>query len=519
MDVTLSTFHALLQALPDPAALLEPDGAVVAANAAWGGLSPDTASGEASPSSALRAGAPFLEQLAAMLSGGAAEALEALAEAVRAVAAASRARADIDYPYELRGEPRCLRLTLSRFHLGEASGALIQARDVTELFSLRRAEAERRDAHERLQLLCDVTRESVFLTERGRVVDANAAALQTFGYTAEQLRGLSGLEIVAPESRDLVNDRMTGNVPGVYEAVLLRGDGSKFDAEISGTVVQYQGRRVRGTVIRDITERKNAERATRDSEQRFRLLADLTSEAIVLTDGGVLFDANAAMLKMLGYTKEELVGRPALEFIAAESHERVRQALLSGSEEPYEIAAMRKDKTRFPALVLGRALPFQGRSVRGTIIRDLTLERQAQAALRQSIAQEETLRAQAAALAELSTPLIPINDFIMVMPLIGAIDGQRAARVVEALLRGIQERGARIAILDITGVPSVDAQVASALMQAARAVRLIGASVVLTGIRPEVAQTLVTLGVDLSGITTRGTLQSGIGFAMARYQG
>jgi anti-anti-sigma regulatory factor len=133
---------------------------------------------------------------------------------------------------------------------------------------------------------------------------------------------------------------------------------------------------------------------------------------------------------------------------------------------------------------------------------------------RRSIAQEEVLRTQAAILEELSTPLIPINDKIVVMPLIGAMDSRRAQRVVETLLRGIAESGAEVAILDITGVSVVDTQVANGLIQAAQAVRLLGARAMLTGIRPEVAQTLIGLGVDLSGVITCSSLQSGIALAM-----
>ncbi len=129
---------------------------------------------------------------------------------------------------------------------------------------------------------------------------------------------------------------------------------------------------------------------------------------------------------------------------------------------------------------------------------------------------DEIIRAQAEALAELSTPLIPINDHIMVMPLVGALDPGRAERVIQTLLTGMVAARARVAILDITGVPNVDAQSASALLRAARAVELLGASVVLTGIRPEVAQTLVTIGADLGRIVTRGTLQAGIAYAMVR---
>jgi rsbT co-antagonist protein RsbR len=105
---------------------------------------------------------------------------------------------------------------------------------------------------------------------------------------------------------------------------------------------------------------------------------------------------------------------------------------------------------------------------------------------------------------------------VVVLPLIGTVDSRRAQQVMETLLEGVATSRAQVAILDITGVVVVDTQVADALVRAAQAVKLLGAQVVLTGIRPEVAQTLVGLGVDLSGIVTRSTLQSGIAFAIER---
>jgi len=116
----------------------------------------------------------------------------------------------------------------------------------------------------------------------------------------------------------------------------------------------------------------------------------------------------------------------------------------------------------------------------------------------------------------LSTPLLPIGDQVVVLPLIGAMGPERFEQVLETLLQGVKTHGARVAILDITGVAVVDDQVANGLIGAARAVQLLGAQIVLTGIRPEIAQTLVGLGIDMQGITTRGTLQSGIAYALGQ---
>lgn len=130
--------------------------------------------------------------------------------------------------------------------------------------------------------------------------------------------------------------------------------------------------------------------------------------------------------------------------------------------------------------------------------------------------QQQVIEAQKSALYELSTPLIPIADNIVVMPLIGAIDSTRVQQVMETLLEGVSMYQATTVILDITGVQVVDTQVANAFVRAAQAVKLLGAQVVLTGIQPQIAQTLVHLGVDLEGIIAQSTLQAGIAFALAQ---
>ncbi|MDC0667131.1 STAS domain-containing protein [Nannocystis radixulma] len=123
---------------------------------------------------------------------------------------------------------------------------------------------------------------------------------------------------------------------------------------------------------------------------------------------------------------------------------------------------------------------------------------------------DELIETQARALAERSTPLVPLGDGVVAMPIVGSIDRERAHQVVETLLAGCAARQARVAILDVTGVPHADTAIASALLKAAAAVRLLGVEPILTGIRPEVARALVALDVDLKGLVTLSTLQEGI---------
>lgn len=128
---------------------------------------------------------------------------------------------------------------------------------------------------------------------------------------------------------------------------------------------------------------------------------------------------------------------------------------------------------------------------------------------------ERTVSLQKIALQELSASLIPVFDKVSVMPLVGTIDTERAKLIMENLLEGVVKHRAEVVLLDITGVPVVDTMVAHHIIQAADAVRLVGAKCMLVGIRPEIAQTIVTLGINLNEFTTTSTLQRGVEQALA----
>nr|WP_255603378.1 STAS domain-containing protein [Oscillochloris sp. ZM17-4] len=135
----------------------------------------------------------------------------------------------------------------------------------------------------------------------------------------------------------------------------------------------------------------------------------------------------------------------------------------------------------------------------------------------QAVAQQAAeIEAQRYTIRELGTPILPLYEGVIALPLVGAIDSYRATQVLERLLEAISEKQADIVILDITGVPVVDTGVANYLLQTARAAQLIGAQVVLVGIGAEIAQTLVQLGVSLSQLKVYANLQAGISYALGQ---
>lgn len=118
-------------------------------------------------------------------------------------------------------------------------------------------------------------------------------------------------------------------------------------------------------------------------------------------------------------------------------------------------------------------------------------------------------------IAEVALPVVPVHTGILVMPLIGEIDTRRAAQIMEGVLNGISSYQAEMVILDITGVAMVDTSTAHHLIQVTRAARLLGTTMILVGIRADIAQTMVSLGIDLTNIVTLANLQVGIAYALA----
>jgi rsbT co-antagonist protein RsbR len=123
---------------------------------------------------------------------------------------------------------------------------------------------------------------------------------------------------------------------------------------------------------------------------------------------------------------------------------------------------------------------------------------------------ERVIRQQQDAIRELSTPVLPVRERLLILPIIGVLDSERARQLTEQLLRGIRTHRAKVVVMDITGAPDVDATVANHLVQTVEASRLMGASVIITGLSPTIAQTLVTIGVDLGKMNTIGDLQGGL---------
>lgn len=300
-----------------------------------------------------------------------------------------------------------------------------------------------------------------------------------------------------------------------YEEPISKADGTTGWTQTSKIPLCDASDQVVGVLgmYEDITQRKKIE----EDLLVFKALANNAPDAIgIAAPDGIVTYANPAFRDMFGYGDDTIGFVNVQLFTEDDQRERIpallQQVVTKGSWTGF-LTGQRKDGSTFPALLSPFAIFDAERNVLAVpaIVRDMTEHHEQQQ--ERSLLQQQVIEAQRNALRELSAPLLPISDHTVIMPLVGSIDTQRSQQIMETLLDGVARHQAHMAIIDITGVSVVDTQVANALIQAAQAVRLLGAQVMLTGIGPVMAQTLVHLGADLSTIITRSTLQSGIAYA------
>ena len=270
------------------------------------------------------------------------------------------------------------------------------------------------------------------------------------------------------------------------------------------------------------------------------LIENVRDYAIILLDPeGRISTWTKAAERITGYRQEEIIGKHLSIFYPREDVEDdkpARELKVAAEEGRFEDDGwrVRKDGSRYWANVVITALRDEtGRLCGyGKITRDLTERKKAEEDLRRmrdeldQRVKERTvelakvngvLKAELAArkqveeaIRALSTPVLPIRERLLILPLIGVLDSTRALQLTEQLLGSIRTYRAKAVVIDITGVPIVDSKVANHLLQTVEAARLMGASAIVTGISPEIAQTLVRLGLDLSRLRTRTDLMGGL---------
>ncbi len=259
-------------------------------------------------------------------------------------------------------------------------------------------------------------------------------------------------------------------------------------------------------------------------EEESALIEDWLTEA-GLSEPGARRAAQAEAMELLGLLRQALVRGAPPEALSDPSWSALRQALEALSRSRAARGQSARDTSVF---VLAFKKPLFESLQRRMAARPAELS-QALWSLTTFIdqlaqhtvgtfqqAREEIIRRQQEELIELSTPVVKLWEGVLAVPLIGTLDSNRTQVVMETLLQKIVETESDLAIIDITGVPTVDTLVAQHLLKTVAAIRLMGADCIISGIRPQIAQTIVHLGIDLEGISTKATLADALSLAMRK---
>ena len=268
----------------------------------------------------------------------------------------------------------------------DKSGNLIGIRSTLEnITEHKQAEEALRESEERFRQLSEASFEGITIHDQGILLRANDQFFKMFGYEPDELLGKQTInKLIATESRNLMWDQIRKGSADIYEAIGVRKDGTEFSLELRPRQIEYKGRNVRVVAIRDITERKLAEMALRESEEKFRVLSDSTFEGILIHEKGKVLDTNSTFSKIFGYKQSELIGMDALKLIAPESQELVRNNITIDFEKSYETVGLRKDGTTFIMEINARMFLYKNRRVRIAVCRDITERKKAEEALRES---------------------------------------------------------------------------------------------------------------------------------------
>ncbi len=359
---------------------------------------------------------------------------------------------------------------------------------------------------------CEVIR----LDETGAVCTWHEGAERLYGYQAKEIIG-------RPLSVFYAEDEVRDGRPGfdlrtaaetgqcVSEGWRIRKDGSQFWGAVTLTPIRGAGGTLYGYVrlTRDHTERRAQELEMRASERMLDASTDY--EVIRLDADGIIRSWSPGAERLKQYKAHEVIGhhvsmfRPEEDIRSGVPERELASAARVGRIES-EGWRLRKDGSRFWASTVVSPINDESGELTGyvSVGRDLSERR----------AQEQLVQRQQEEILELSTPVIQVWDKVLVLPIIGTLDSARAARLTEGLLERIASEQAEVAILDVSGVPAVDTEVAQHLLKTVEAARLMGAASILSGVRPETAQAIVHLGIDLGSLRSRTNLKEALQLAL-----
>lgn len=266
------------------------------------------------------------------------------------------------------------------FEKGKIIRIVTEIRDVTER---EKANASLAESEEKYRNLFEHSNDSIFIIDpqTRSLIDFNEDAAKELGYTKEELLSLKVEDFAGGFTREAI-DEMIGDLfkegSKSLEAVHVRKDGTKIDVDLRLRVIEYKGKQVIQSIVRDITDQKKAEKALQESEERFRRLSEAAMEGIAITDQGIIVDVNSALPEIYKCRMKDMIGKNAIEFVAPEYRELVIKRIQEGYEEPYEQVGLRMDGSTFDIETTARSIPYEGRMLRVTTIRDITEKKRAE---------------------------------------------------------------------------------------------------------------------------------------------
>ncbi len=288
-------------------------------------------------------------------------------------------------------------VSLNRLEFGKEE--LIQA-FVRDISGSQQLENRVQQSEEYYRKLVETSPEAIVIVDAdGQLSFASRKAYEMFNVPKDQsVVGMLILQWVAIEEHEFVKSRLNDFFSGqlksyAREYKLLKQDRTPFWCEIASSPLNAANGQVTGIlmVCRDVSERKMAGEALRESEERFSRLSDASFEGIVISENGCVVDLNQQLETMLGYTRSEMIGLEVMKFVAPESLKLVRNNIALGIEDPYEHLALRKDGSAFSVEARAKALPYNGHRLRVTAIRDITERKQTEEFLRSSEQKYRTL--------------------------------------------------------------------------------------------------------------------------------
>jgi diguanylate cyclase (GGDEF)-like protein/PAS domain S-box-containing protein len=266
---------------------------------------------------------------------------------------------------------------------GRLAGYLGTCHDISER---RNAELAAREKEREIRLLADHVPVLIahFAAEDLRCVFANKSYARTWGWDEQSILGRTVAEVIGAEGFAEIAPHIARVVKGeavTYERAIPASDGSSRVLEVNLLPhLSETGETLAAFVlISDITRHRQSEQAVRESEERLRKFSDATHEGIVFHERGLVTDCNDAMLRLTGCTVEEMVGQPVLSFVPPDCRDLVMNNIRMGYERPYEAALLAKDGRRVPVEYTGKMMPFKGKSLRMTVVRDISDRKAAEA--------------------------------------------------------------------------------------------------------------------------------------------